>query len=173
VRAITIAQPLASATILGGRKVHNGRRIADISSDGLLLAVHAGSKYWSPGGKQTSKLSHEAIRFCVDRWHGYPVDLSEPDECYRGAILGVVRVRACVDLSAARAKSEACAALTGEEIAVLCSRWAEGPYCWLIDHVWILPEPIFCRGSLSLWVLDEAAERALAADMATNEGMSV
>ena len=31
--------------------------------------------------------------------------------------------------------------------------WASGPYCWEVDRVTELPEPVACKGAQGLWPL--------------------
>jgi hypothetical protein len=39
--------------------------------------------------------------------------------------------------------------------------WACGPFCWIIDDVDLLPDPIPCRGAQGLWHVGEAMSAAL------------
>lgn len=41
--------------------------------------------------------------------------------------------------------------------------WACGPYCWVIDEVRVLPEPIPCRGTQGLWHVGPSISAALSA----------
>lgn len=42
-----------------------------------------------------------------------------------------------------------------EPADLLNDPWACGPYCWVIDDVRLLPEPIPCRGAQGLWHVGE------------------
>lgn len=35
--------------------------------------------------------------------------------------------------------------------------WAFGPWCWVVDRVELLPEPVPCRGMQGLWPVDDGA----------------
>lgn len=37
---------------------------------------------------------------------------------------------------------------------LLADPWAFGPWCWVVDDVRLLPEPMPCRGMQGLWPLD-------------------
>lgn len=41
-------------------------------------------------------------------------------------------------------------------------RWACGPWCWLLDDVCALAEPIPCRGAQGLWDVPEEIARRIA-----------
>jgi hypothetical protein len=51
------------------------------------------------------------------------------------AIIGVCEIVDCIRL---------------EDLAEL-DRFAEGPWCWVLDRARLLDEPIACPGRLSLW----------------------
>lgn len=68
----------------------------------------------------------------------------------RRAILGVARVYGAVLLSELRRQARTDPRARSE------LDWALGPWCWRIDRVWCLPEPLpVARGQLGLWRLPD------------------
>jgi ASCH domain len=67
-----------------------------------------------------------------------------PENLIFGAFLGVVDVVDCVALANAPANP-----------------FAEGPYCWLLENIRALPEPIPWRGAQMLWKVPAQIETIL------------
>ena len=61
-----------------------------------------------------------------------------------GAVVAVVNVAECV-----RFADLGCGLFPGED----CSRYAFGPWCWVLENVQRLPEPVTVSGKQGLWNL--------------------
>lgn len=92
------------------------------------LAIHAGKARTRPA----DRLEERAIREEMAR-QGIVVPDVLPSSC----ILGTVHLTDCVPLS-----------------QVAGQPFAEGPWCWLLDDVRALAEPIPSHGSQGLWTTD-------------------
>jgi site-specific DNA-cytosine methylase len=78
--ALTVCQPVATSMIT--RRPHSIRPVKPIENrswapknipdGGLLVAIHAGQKWWRPNGSPTSKYHIGGIGFVRDRWVGPP-----------------------------------------------------------------------------------------------------
>lgn len=123
-KAITISQPYASLIASGEKWVENRTWATRYRG---LLAIHA--------GKGTQYLSREELA-------KYPT----------GCIVAVARLTACVRL---------CDELAGtSRVLCGCSRsfkdilfhsHSQGPFCWVLEDVVKLDDPIPCVGKQGLW----------------------
>jgi hypothetical protein len=146
--ALTVCQPVATAMVT--RRPHSLRPVKPVENrswapkrippGGLLIAIHAGARWWSAEGKPTTQYNMAGVAFVRERWVGPPVDLrTVPTSAFVGVIrvVGIIEPETgsvpLLDLTEARP-------------------WMLGPKCWLIDACWSLPEPIpFAKGRLNLW----------------------
>jgi hypothetical protein len=153
--ALTVCQPVATAMVT--RRPHSICPVKPIENrswgpkriplGGLLIAIHAGAKWWNPEGTPTAKYNMPGVNFVGDRWVGPPIDLRTVPT---SAFVGVIRVVAVTTADLIRHFADPrVAKLPG---AFEAAPWALGPKCWLIDACWALPEPIpFAKGRLNLW----------------------
>lgn len=126
-RGLTINQPMASAISDGPKRVENRpwttRAVRSLT--GLWIAVHAGKRLYSGTWDRQAMI--------LAGW----TDMPEVEDMPRSAILGIARVTDIVPYSVGDPR--------------LDNPWANGPYCWLLDDVIKLAEPIGCSGMLGLW----------------------
>jgi len=123
-RALTVSQPFASMIADGEKWVENRKWCSFLRGP---LAIHA--------GKGTQYLSKK--------------ELLE----YPSGILAVVNLVECVFLNSIRDLNHTYdlnnTGLTIGEI--LKHKHTEGPWCWILNEVFKLDEPIKCSGALGLW----------------------
>ena len=129
--ALTIRQPFASGIMLGHKTVENrswGQGLL-LPANGAWIVVHAAKE---PADAKDPNLA--ALR---EAWTDMPSVVELP----RGAVLGWMCVRAVVPHGAAQPHPELAA-----------DRQASGPWCWLIDRVARLAQPVEdVPGAQSLW----------------------
>ena len=129
--ALTIRQPFASGIMLGHKTVENrswGQGLP-LPANGAWIVVHAAKE---PADAKDPNLA--ALR---EAWTDMPSVVELP----RGAVLGWMCVRAVVPHGAAQPHPELAA-----------DRQASGPWCWLIDRVARLAQPVEdVPGAQSLW----------------------
>lgn len=148
VRALTVRQPFASAIIFGGKDVENrgwGTRYR-----GRLL-IHAGmgvdwkasAMAWTAAGLTPPP---PAGRFDRSAWlASLPL----------GRIIGTVILASCHHEST-------------EQPRLSCSPWGmPDQYHWDLIRARPLPEPVPCKGALSLWRLPENVEKAVREQLET------
>lgn len=173
-KAVTVLQPIASAMIEGAKPIENRKwRPRTVVEDfekrvpvklPLLIAVHAGERWWNPTGASTAGPDVDGCAFTRQRWPGMP----DVDTMPTRALLGVMRVSAFLD---------------GDDLAGLPVRtldidrilrhpWALGPVYWVLDRVWKLPEPIACPGARGLWQPEYAHAKVLD-DLVKTPGVEV
>jgi len=136
-KALTISQPYASLIADGKKFVEN--RVWFTSYRGPL-AIHA--------GKGTQYLAKSELS-------NYP----------SGCIIAVARLSVCVNLKSVREDVARKSidvnvpfATSFKSIAdILAHEHTEGPYCWVLDDIRKLAEPIPCRGAQGLWEWKEPA----------------
>lgn len=132
-RALSIRQPWTWAILHAGKRVENRTWPAPESAIGETIAIHAGRSY-----------DHEG-RAWIEQTLGRYVPLCKSA---RGAIVGTARLAAC------------------ERITGILRRdltpWHCGPWCWALDDVRPLSEPVPCKGRLGLWSLDAETARLVA-----------
>lgn len=147
-RCVTVLQPVVEPMIAGVKGIENRSNRVTVSTGGLLLGLHAGKKWWSPTGPM-ARVSEEGFDVVRDRWPSgsmiSPPRFEDAERLVTGAIVGVIRVVACVPVDEIRGRDP----------------WALGPWCWILDRVWRLAEPIPAVGALGLWDPGEDASRAL------------
>lgn len=140
-KALTIHQPFAELIARGLKRVEN--RTWPTRHRGPLL-IHAGK-----GRKRLEILDK------VREVHGLTIPRHDLDF---GAIVAEANLVACVHLHAAKHKEER------ERFPWLREHvHAEGPWCWILEDVRRLPEPIPMDGQQNLWtpsgVLDSVEEQ--------------
>lgn len=118
-KALTICQPYAELIMRGEKPIENRTWYTGHRGD---LLIHAGkSRDW------------------LD-----PDDLARYPDMPFGAVVGVVRVVACLDYEAK----------WGPEYRALHNHeHANGPWCWVLEDVRRFRAPIPYRGSQGLWVV--------------------
>jgi len=128
IKALTICQPWAWAIAAGHKRVENRTWSTPYRGP---LAIHAGkSQAWLDEG-------HEFL---------YGLGLAVPAHLDFGAIVAVAEL---VDVTLyAKPKQP-----TDRPHKLDDDPFAFGPYCWVLDNVQRLPEPIEYRGAQSLWEL--------------------
>jgi hypothetical protein len=121
-KALTISQPFASLIANGEKWVENRRWGTSYRGP---LAIHA--------GKGTQYLDRNELA-------QYP----------SGCIIAIARIVACVELSVVR--SSTLATIGGRTLEeFLNHEHTEGPWCWVLDNVRELPDPVQCKGAQGLW----------------------
>lgn len=134
IKALTISQPWASLIASGAKRIENRSWTTGWNGP---LAIHAG------GGRQY-----------LDRF-----ELSQFDT---GAIIAICRLRAVLHLEAIqRAHRDGVVPrglqrigfTIGDLTRILHDKHAEGPFCWILEGVRQLPEPIPLAGQRGLWTV--------------------
>jgi len=142
-KALTIQQPWASMIASGEKWIEN--RTWRTSYRGPL-ATHAGK-----GSKYLTK--------------------RELAEFETGAVVAVTWLSACVSLSEAqyqhRQQAESKIGVSWSEI--VNHKYAEGPFCWVLEAVAMLSKPIPCKGAQGLWVLPAEIETLIWLDLAESD----
>lgn len=124
-KAITICQPYASLIAEGRKRVEN--RTWPTKYRGPL-AIHAGkSRNW------------------LGSWSG-----AMPDPMPFGAVVATCRLSDCLSFSVATDRPSLPARLEW----VADHRHTKGPYCWVLEEVDRLDDPLPCSGSQGLWDVD-------------------
>ena len=122
-KALTISQPYASLIASGAKWIDNRRWGTQYRGP---LAIHA--------GKGAQYLTREELA-------EYPT----------GCVVAVCQLTACFRLADLDRLGERLASvgLTIEQVRQ--HEHAEGPWCWLLQEVRRLEEPVPCRGAQGLW----------------------
>lgn len=151
--ALSFIQPWATAVLLHGKDVENRRWAPWPRIIGKRIAVHAGAKF--DKGDQWNLKEQLAV------------DIIEPPQ---SALLGTVEVMGYVHVEAFEAGHPNHPWFDGihERRAqqALESRWraADAKFLWVLQNPIVLPEPIPCPGSLSLWHVQPAHAMAMIAN---------
>lgn len=136
-KALTICQPYAHLIAIGEKKVENRKWPPGLHQFGPL-AIHAGkSRDWMQDGD----------------------DEEYPGMAF-GAVVAVADLVACVFMDGDT--REAFARFPWLE----SHPHASGPWCWIIERVRRLANPVKCSGAMGLWDLPEIALRAVEAQLA-------
>ncbi|MDP1570358.1 MAG: ASCH domain-containing protein [Vicinamibacterales bacterium] len=128
-KALTIHQPWAELIARGDKPIEN--RTWSTSYRGALL-IHASRSREDLFGWGKPE----------ERVYGFPLEAMA-----FGAVVAVARLVECLALNASWPAK--CVLLRTHE-------HARGPWCWVLEGVRRLPEPIPCRGYQQLWVPDDA-----------------
>ena len=133
-KCLTICQPWAWAIAQGAKRVENRTWSTDYRGP---LWIHA--------GKSRAWLAKEDLLLWPSR---YGVRWPRQHELVFGAIVALAELIDCRPIED----------YPGDD------RFAEGPICWILDHIIALPSPIPCRGQLGLFTpnipgLDTLARR--------------
>jgi hypothetical protein len=130
-KALTIKQPWATLIMRHGKDVEN--RTWPTKFRGRI-AIHSSAKHsWAEFESAKSMIQNHCF--------GIDPDYLKGKVSHLGAILGTVEIYDCVTSSP--------------------SPWSWGPYSFLLRDVRVLKSPIFCRGKLGLWTIDQAIERVI------------
>lgn len=147
IKALTISQPYAS--LIGEKWIEN--RCWNTNYRGLL-AIHA--------GKGTQYLTKTELT-------AYPT----------GRVIKIARLAACVSKQSILDRSET---IPDYFIPGTNKSWleaaqhphCEGPFCWILEDIRDLPEPLIINGKQGLWDLPESLESTdfLASYLGVNHG---
>lgn len=148
IRALTVRQPYAAAIMAGVKPVENRIWKRELPPGGLWIGIHAGLRSVKVDVGLVADMT-----ICG----GWVKPMPPIVEMPFGALLGLAHV------------SEICAP---EDLPLWIADdphfqwWASGPWCWVVDQVAPLAEPIPMRGALGLWrvpmeLLDDAALEVL------------
>lgn len=139
-RALTLQQPYASAIAIGPKRIENRPWRRTLPAGGEWVALHAGRTLYEG---QSSDDLHAQMVECG--WTDCPLLGDLP----RGVLLGVMHVDAIVWHRGQDVQIEA--PFDQRSRRVEMDPWAFGPWCWCIDAVHTLAQPIPCRGMQGLW----------------------
>lgn len=123
--ALTVKQPFAHLIIAGHKTVEN--RSWETAYRGKLY-LHAG---------KSREVTREIIRQEYTWKELFQVEEPPPQALHFGAILGTVTLVDCVPLEKLKGKAH--------------KKWAEGPWCWVLEEVERWEQPVSCNGALGLW----------------------
>jgi activating signal cointegrator 1 len=137
-KALTIIQPFAHLIATGEKRVEN--RTWPTGYRGPL-AIHAG-KARRYDGEPVSEIARY-----------YDID---PRVLVLGAVLATAELVACVQIQPPSvferaAREDSILALDPKFHWMIQHRHAEGPWCWVLESVQLLPSPVITNGSLGLW----------------------
>ncbi len=148
VRALTLWRPWAASIVHGPKRFENRPwapplRLLDA---GLWIAIHAG-RTWDRDG----------ARFVAERWHKARSEVASPD----GSLDGSARDERAWPL---RYVEQGIVGLA--RVAYACrvedleatDPWAFGPFCWRLEDVRALADPIPLRGAQGLFGLSPEIE---------------
>lgn len=154
VRGLTLIQPWCSAIVSGGKRVENRTWAPPPSlmrhGASFWLALHAGKGF-----------DDECLDWMHTLWPNAPY---VREEFPFGEILGVARVSRAVKLANLR-NVEGAGPLAqhsyGGDMPLEVpdedlGPWAFGPWCWVLEDVRRLLEPVKARGAQGLWPLERA-----------------
>jgi hypothetical protein len=178
IRALTVRQPMAGFIAHLGKRVENRAWQLPERYRGARVAIHAAAAVEpglipaTPGGAGdwaslfASRAEWDAWRL----WHlgCKPRDVANwPPKLALGAVVAVATIVGCHRFT--------CATMCGPAGEMnhtgLCSPWARlEPWHWELADVRALPEPVPCRGKLSLWRLPADAENAVRAQLEETHG---
>lgn len=143
-RGLTLWRPWPSAIFRGGKNIENRPKAPPRSIIGKLIALHSGLTYDTSGAALMRPLGF----------------VPPPDSEARSRVIeGVARVVAGVELDVAIRAREMDARLSDAQLRVLESRWSFGRWCWLLDDVVALEEPVAYAGAQGLWPVHCSAEQ--------------
>lgn len=134
-KALTIKQPWASLIMLHGKNVENRSWATSFRGH---VAIHSSSKHSWDEFQSAAELLKE--RDC-----GVAPDWNKGKLSYLGAILGTAEIYDCVQNSD--------------------SPWFFGPYGFLLRDVRVLKGPIYCKGKLGFWDVEESIEQMIASEL--------
>lgn len=133
-RCLTIRQPWATLIALGEKRFETRSWRASFRGE---LAIHAGLKI------DKAACLREPFQSVLES-HGYTID-----NLPTGAIIAVVKVKACHAISATAEPTAEGGWSAGHEAAF--GDYAEGRYAWELEEVRPLKSPIPAKGRLGLW----------------------
>lgn len=134
-KALSLTQPWATAVILGVKKVET--RSWSTKYRGVI-AIHA-SKGFPRWAKDFAMTEHTLGRL--------------PERLPLGGIIGLARI---VDIGRTEFVKFGISA-----IERLYGDYSDGRYGWILTDVIALPEPIPCKGALSLWEVPREIEQRI------------
>jgi activating signal cointegrator 1 len=170
-KTLCLIQPWASLFVAGQKRIET-RSWAYRGDLPLVLAVHASKKWTAALAKLCleepfrSPLAPFGVPSCRPGWDAWP---SEEVPLQRagfrlpfGAIIGLVRLVACVNTVALTSDAFYEQPVSGRELAF--GDYTPGRYGWVCDRFHALPEPIPAKGALGLWDWSAPAELQAVAD---------
>ncbi len=150
-KALSIHPEWAFAITHLGKRVENRGWRPPAAAIGEYFAIHASRHFGGGQGKKRALRQVEALRRMAKRagWTDKGLDealaaAAASSTCPRTEIPGVP-----VGSIVATARLVSC-----RHPLTLNEPWALGPWCWILDDVCRLEEPIDCKGRQGLWNVD-------------------
>lgn len=136
-KVLTICQPWAYLITDGPKRVENREWKTKYRGQ---MAIHAGlsTMYFS---KHVKPFDHTRYSFCPK--------VPPREQLTMGAIVGVCEVVDCVPYEVMQDRYAHDTIL----------EWAEGPWCWILEHVVKFERPVPCRGRRGLVDLETETEQ--------------
>lgn len=150
IRGLTLWRPWSGSIVHGPKRIENrgwapSQQLVD---RGLWIAIHGGSKWDRDGAEFLTAhwtIAASVVMLAGERTYDILDERQWPARAISKGIVGVARVRRAVPAG---------------DPAVRTDPFAFGPFCWMLEDVRALPEPIPCKGAQGLWVLPpEVLER--------------
>jgi len=157
-RALTVKQPWAFAIVHLGKDVENRNWEPPRRILGQRIAIHAGKSFDHDGLQWIREmLQNDGDSALLKKL--------ETARFERGAIIGTSILGGwAAEMGGGAIRFVTPAPDRGYGRRLVGSRWAaREQYQWEMARVEALPEPVFCRGALSLWTIPEDSMRQLSA----------
>lgn len=155
-KAITLFQPWASLVALGEKRYETRSWSTRYRGP---VAIHS-----SLSKRFTHKTVLESEFYQALFCHGL-----QPEICPRGHIIAVCRLTDCAILGSILTDpvmgDDAMRIMGGAAFERTFGDWTTGRFCWKLEDVQLLAEPVKVRGHLGLWTLPEEIEHAVLAQM--------
>jgi len=135
-KALTLVRPWPYAIFWLGKDIENRTWPTPEQILGKKIAIHAGKRFEKGDAERIPKIFF-SNGFTASAMYALKEDI-EHEPYAPGTIVGVVSVVGCFpvhDMETLQGKS----------------RWAFGPWCWVLENPVRLTTPIPCKGKLSLW----------------------
>ena len=137
--ALTLHRPWEWAIARGFKPVENRGWPPPPQVRGKLIALHAGKSYDEDGAQWMADCRDE-----LGVTEAVPGPTSPS-----GVIVAIARVVGALRIDVT--PHVALGLEPADSARVVASPWAGGPWCWLLDDVVQLAEPVPCRGAQKLW----------------------
>lgn len=142
-RALSLTQPWATLIAIGAKRVETRSWRTSFRGE---IAIHA--------SKGFPKWAQEYLHSYFFRERLYSAGYTKPADFERGAIIATARLTT-VGTTEAIVK----AGLNAEQLTF--GDFSAGRFGWFLNAIKRLPEPIPCRGALSLWEVPEDIEQQI------------
>jgi activating signal cointegrator 1 len=150
-RALSLYQPWASLMAVGAKRIET--RSWPTSYRGLV-AIHAAKK-WDAELRATALRK----RFAACLSEGLPIEVEfNPDDLPRGCFVAVGHLHRVLSTT-----EHAIAIPQQDTDEFWFGDYSEGRFMWVFDEVWKLSSPVYARGQMGLWTLDEGQEEVIRA----------